>query len=151
MTYPVANIRPRRSRSRIVYGGPSQNPELVPNGQFTNNIDGWMNTSTAPGTIAWNAAGYLDLIAGAGAGQFSRTQTNVPTVVGEEYRLIVVSAAGATISIFDGPNTVLGTVTAGQTLDITFTATTSPTVLGLRNFQLGQTGSIDTVSVRLNT
>lgn len=131
-------------------GAESLGPELVTNGTFTSNITGWSDVSSAGGSIAWNAAGYMDIINTTG---IARTVQNVTVTSGRAYKL-QISNVGATSFTFAVGSTANGTdllsvtVSAGATVSYTITAITTLLSIGPRNFTTATTASIDNVSVK---
>ena len=88
----------RQGRNVTVWIGVVKNrllDNIVSNGFFDNNITGWTNSSTGDGSIAWNAAGYIDVIDGTtGEGIADQQLTGLTT--GKEYVLFYeVKDAGA--------------------------------------------------------
>lgn len=131
-------------------GAESLGPELVTNGTFASNVTGWANISDAGGSIAWNAAGYLDLINTTGT---ARTQQDFAVTAGRTYKFVVSNPGASTVDVYAGSTSGGGqllttTLTAGQTGTYILTATSSLMSLGFRNFGAGTTDSIDNVSVK---
>lgn len=123
------------------------NTELVTNGTFAANITGWTNTSAAGGSIAWNAAGAMDLVFTTGNGN---AQQAVTTVVGKTYR-ISATKGGTTLGLNVG-STAGGSdlyVGAHNATDIsaTFVATTTTTYITCYRAVVG-TGTVDNISVK---
>ena len=120
------------------------------NGTFASNITGWSDTSSAGGSIAWNAAGYLDLINATGT---ARTQQNLAVTAGRTYKFVVSNPGANTVDVYAGSTSggidlLSTTLTTGQTGTYILTATSSLLSLGFRNFGAGTTDSIDNVSVK---
>lgn len=74
--------------------------ELVSNGTFDSNITGWTDASTAPASIAWNAAGALDLISP--AGEATRARQNVTIVSGQSYSVVVTNTGANNFNFYGG-------------------------------------------------
>jgi hypothetical protein len=125
--------------------------ELVTNGDFATNITGWTDNSQAGGSIAWNAAGAIDLITDA-SGNDGIAEQSISTVSGKTYVIDAQRVAGSTQALV----TVLGTsplfqfyVNEDQEAARTFIASSSSHTLQLRNTDANTTASIDNISVKL--
>jgi hypothetical protein len=125
--------------------------ELVTNGTFDTDISGWTDNSSAGGSIAWNAAGYLDLDADAAT---SRASQDIAVTAGSVYAvsITVVNLGGSSASglYLDGAaSSSINFVVAGVgTHTIYYVAPDSLLNISIRNFTTGTTVSIDNVSVK---
>jgi hypothetical protein len=125
--------------------------ELVTNGTFDTDISGWTDNSSAGGSIAWNAAGYLDLDADAAT---SRASQDIAVTAGSVYAvsITVVNLGGSSASglYLDGAaSSSINFVVAGVgTHTIYYVAPDSLLNISIRNFTTGTTVSIDNVSFK---
>ena len=122
--------------------------ELVTNGTFDSDISGWTDSSNAGGSIAWNASGYLNLVA---TTDTSRAQQSIAVTTGNVYAvsLEVVSLGGSTSSGLYLDGTVQGgSFSSTGTLTFYYVAVDSSLDVSVRNFSTGTTVSVDNVSVR---
>jgi hypothetical protein len=128
----------------------SYGDELVENGTFDDNIDGWTDSNDV-GTIAYNSAGAMDLARNSGTGISIATQTISALTVGKLYEVSfdVTAVSGAVrIRLDDQIFTTTPNHTAGV-FSFSFVATVSSSVLtiDLRN-SATSTATIDYISVK---
>jgi len=125
--------------------------ELVTNGTFDTDISGWTDNSAAGGSIAWNAAGYLDLDADAAT---SRASQDIAVTAGSVYAvsITVVNLGGSSASALylDGAalSKINFVVEGVGTHTIYYVAPDSLLNISIRNFTTGTTVSIDNISVK---
>ena len=128
-------------------------PELVTNGTFDTDINGWTDASSAGGRIEWNSNGYIDLIVETG-NAFARQQLTVTPNSRHELTFDVIQYVGAGNNI----QVRVGTSAGGQQIfvlnitgtgpkKIAFTPTDSTVWLQFSEFTAG-TATLDNVSVR---
>jgi hypothetical protein len=130
--------------------GLSRGAQLVTNGDFTSNVDGWSVPNPANGTQAWSAGQMLLTISGATC---VSQQTVSSLVVGATYTLSVnVSAflsGGGTSSRgrvgYSGAAT--GTILAGGGQETTFVAATNSLLLSCDVADLSAWGSVGDYAV----
>ena len=128
--------------------------ELVTNGTFNSNINGWTDNSDSGGSISWNSSGYLNVVYSSGN---ARTTQDITVVVGKQYVITfdVIAETGSVNGFFYAGSTTQGTDYAQQALVVgdpysfTVTATTTLLSVSFRGFTAAGTLSIDNVSVRL--
>lgn len=128
--------------------------QLVTNGTFDSGISGWTNASAAGGSIAWNPAGYLDLIYTTGA---ATARQQVTVISGREYAVtfdhVASSPSPATVQIFvgttaGGTNLIsLNNVNTGARFSGSFIASGTAAHITLRVVNVGSC-SVDNVSLR---
>lgn len=124
--------------------------ELLTNGTFTTDLNGWTSASVAPGAIAWNGGTQsMDLTENAGKGAAYQAIT---TVVGITYRL-TFTVTGGTLQLRIGTS-VNGTQiladtaqTAGSKI-VDFVAISTTTYLEFSNQDAGTTHALDDVSCK---
>lgn len=123
------------------------NPELVTNGAFASNITGWANTSSAGGSIAWNAGGWMDLVYTSGVGQATQA---VATVIGKTYR-VLVGKLGTNMVVNVGTTSGGTELYAGSNnntdISTTFVATTTTSYLSAARVSAG-TATADNISIK---
>jgi hypothetical protein len=125
--------------------------ELVTNGTFDTDISGWIDQSSPGGSIAWNPAGYLDLVNSTGT---SRAGEDISVTAGKVYQISVdvVSLGGSTSAALylDGATSgSINFITAGVGTHTIYYVTPDATLnISVRNFSAGTTASIDNISVR---
>ena len=117
--------------------------ERVVNGTFNTDINGWTDTSSAGGSIAWNPLKYIDLINGTGT---ARALQDISTNIGDVFRFKLDNVGSETLSYEIGTDT--GSVIAGSSLNVNHTATASTTDIQLKNFSAGTTASGDNISLQ---
>ena len=126
--------------------------ELVTNGTFDSDTSGWSDTSSAGGSIAWNAAGYLDLDA---ATATSRASQDIAVTAGSVYAVSVTvvdldGSISAALYLDEPPSANINLATEGVgTHTIYYVAPDSSLNIGVRNFSTGTTVSLDNISVKL--
>jgi hypothetical protein len=125
-------------------------PELVANGEFVSNINGWTDSSNAGGAISWSA-GRLATVNTTGT---ARARTTVTVEVGKRYRFIArnFGAAGvvAVGTSAGGSQYLSKTTTAAlaQIAMVEFVATATTVHIQLVTFTTGTTSLWDHVTVR---
>lgn len=126
--------------------------ELVTNGTFDTDISGWTDFSSAGGSIAWNPAGYLDLVNSTGT---SRAGEDISVTAGKVYQISVdvVSLGGSTsaaLYLDNSISSIIDFVAAGVgTHTIYYVAIDATLNISVRNFDTGTTVSLDNVFVKL--
>ncbi len=125
-------------------------PQLLSNSTFGTDINDWANASSAGGSIAWNAAGYLDLVNATGT---SRANASAAVVAGHAYvvSVTVADGGGATsASLFNQSNNneSLTPITSAGTVRVIVIPSGDTLTLSARNFTTGTTVSLDEVSIR---
>ena len=127
-------------------------PELVTNGTFDTDISGWINDSAAGGSIAWNPAGYIDIINATGT---ARVYRNATVQSGKIYLLSfdAIASPSAADFFYVGSTTNNAQILNGQGIvagrnEFVFLATSTIASLGFRNFGTGTTTTLDNISVR---
>jgi hypothetical protein len=123
--------------------------ELVTNGTFNTDLNGWTSTSVAPGTITWNAGGSMDLTENAGRGAGAQAIT---TVAGITYRL-TFTVSGGTIYLrigttLSGQEILVDTAQAAGSRTVDFVATTTQTFFDFSNTAAATTYGLDNVSCK---
>ena len=125
---------------------------MVTNGTFDSDTSGWSDTSSAGGSIAWNAAGYLDLDA---ATATSRASQDIAVTAGSVYAVSVTvvdldGSISAALYLDEPPSANINLATEGVgTHTIYYVAPDSSLNIGVRNFSTGTTVSLDNISVKL--
>ena len=127
--------------------------ELVTNGTFDTNINGWTFDGTAGGQ-SW-ASGKLRVVSGS---NFARSYTTITTVIGKMYKVRCNSTnisgvnTGAYISKADnaagGTNSVFSVVGAAGDRELVFTATATTTYILVGSSTSSSTNDFDNISVR---
>lgn len=124
-------------------------PELVTNGTFDANIDGWDTIGTGAELISWNASGALDFDGNDG-GAYGGTYFEFGTEIGEWYLTSVeVTALDGAISLrdLDSNDPLIITEPGTYTRIGRATATTSKVAVRSNN-DSNRTFTIDNVSVK---
>ena len=124
--------------------------ELIVNGTFPSDISGWADASSAGGSIAWNAAGAMDLISTGGA--YARAQQdNMPALTaGRVYKVSVNIIASNQILELEVPSaTNIKNYASGFTGTHTFLFVASGASSSFR-MTLSDTGvvTVDDVSIQ---
>jgi trimeric autotransporter adhesin len=125
--------------------------ELIENGGFDTDISGWTDASSAGGSIAWNASGYLDITNTSGTG---RAQQSVTLVVGSRYKFSIENVGTNNLQYFLGTSAGgtqvknVTTVNGGATGSFEFTATSTYLGISIDERTAGDTCSVDNISVR---
>lgn len=140
---PVA-LRLDKSRS-LALGA-----ELVTNGTFNSDVSGWTDFSSAGGSIAWNASGFMDVI---NTTATARATQSFSATVGKSYRVQISNVGANQTDVYVG-STIAGgelvttTIAAGSTGSYIVVATTTTLSISIRNFSPATTDSVDNISVR---
>jgi hypothetical protein len=144
LTIPAANLP---WPEPVVIG-----PELVTNGTFDTDISGWVDASSAGGSIAWNAARYLDVINTSGT---ARTYEDVVVENGKVYEISFdVPASTSSVAFFylgsasNTENIFSGVAIPAGSYSFKIAAISNLFSLGFRNFNAGTTVSLDNISIR---
>jgi hypothetical protein len=125
--------------------------ELVTNGTFDTDVSGWSDFSSAGGSIAWNASGYVDVTNTTGT---ARLAQNIAVTRGNVYELTVQNVGGGSVFVYISEtvspfgSVLLGTVTSGTTKTFVFVAPYTSNRISISNFSAGTTASLDNVSVK---
>ena len=125
--------------------------ELVANGEFLNNITGWTNNSTGSGSIAWNAAGYMEVV-GVDLSNRGRATASFTTIVGARYKFTATKTGDSNMDVYVGTSSV-GNDIATDAMPPTgtntyyFTATTTTTYITFSEAG-NATTQIDNISVK---
>lgn len=124
--------------------------ELITNGTFNTDLNGWTSVSVAPGTIAWNAGTQsMDLTENAGKGAAFQAIT---TVVGITYRL-TFTVTGGTLQLrigtsMNGTQILPDTAQTAGSKTVDFVAISTTTYLEWSNQSAGTTYALDDVSCK---
>ena len=125
-------------------------PELVANGDFVSNINGWTDNSNAGGAISWSAG----RLATTNTSGVARARTTVTVEVGKRYRFIArnFGAAGVVVvgTSAGGGQYLSKTTTAAlaQIAMVEFVATAATVHIQLSTFTTATTSLWDFVTVR---
>lgn len=128
--------------------GSARGAELVTNGNFSSDLSGWWEVSTAPATVTWVT----------GTAQFSRIDSNnarldqvLATVVGATYEISAVitgNAINVTIGTVQGASDVLTFTSFSSALQkVTFVAASATSWIRFVTGSVGTT-AVDSVSVK---
>ena len=128
--------------------------ELVTNGTFDSNINGWTDHSDSGGSISWNSSGYLNVVYSSAN---ARATQDITVVVGKQYVITfdVIAETGSASGNFYAGSTTQGTdyvqqaLNAGSSYTFTVKATTTTLSISFRAFTGAGTVTIDNVSVRI--
>ena len=141
------------SLSMMLGGGasraePPDPVNLVVNGDFATDLSGWVDASTAPGSVAWSSDGALMSRV---TGSTGRLRQGVPTEIGKTYSLSVERVGGTVSGRLDvgtnaGGSQIEATIVVDGQISRTFVAISTTTWL---NFYLTGDGTclIDNVSL----
>lgn len=128
--------------------------ELVTNGTFASNINGWTSANSGTGYSTWNVGGYLELVNFDASNKARVTQLVGTTNIGTTYRVSITkldtNASGfyvGTTAAYDGLY-VNVTQTLAKTYTYTFTATTTTTYISITGTNSGATNSFDNVTLK---
>ncbi|MDC0657032.1 carbohydrate binding domain-containing protein [Leisingera sp. SS27] len=123
----------------------SVSPNLLVNGDFSDGMTGWTDSSSAGGSATVIGGAFvIDNVTGTARGNQMVTLTP-----GVSYTL-TFTASGQSIPIYDSAAVSIGSTESGAN-EITFTASASADRIGFRNFTTGTSASIDDVVLRLNS
>lgn len=133
--------------------------ELVTNGTFTSNVNGWTAYTANGGSIAWQTGGYLRISNSDTTDPPVYAYQSITTVIGQRYLLSVEKVAGTNFTAFisssltANPTPISSAVsyiadTGVKIFDFIATATTSYIILRV-NTNAVATVDVDNVSVRI--
>lgn len=143
VTTPGQSVGLRLDKSKgLVLGS-----ELVTNGTFDANVNGWTNLTPTGSSFSWNAGKWMDLVFTTGLPTIS---TSFPTTIGKSY--VATASKLGTPSVINigssaGGTNLFNQANSSSDLQAIFTATTTTTHLSVARISAG-TSSIDNISVK---
>lgn len=135
-------------------GGPSIGSELVINGSFTSNINGWTDASTGTGgPIAWDAGnGGRLALPRVDASNNARARQSFTSVVGALYMVVIsTSTVRATLNLgtsAGGGQYMSTLVNPGSAATLYFRTTTTTTFIELAGANNAATSYVDDISIK---
>jgi hypothetical protein len=115
-------------------------PELVTNGTFNTNLDGWTDASTAPSTMIWSGGQAVAQTDGVAA---ARLRATVTTVIGKSYTLSSTGTIPVGVGTTAGNANIL-TIMANTSRDFVAQGTTTH----IATATVANGATLDNVSIR---
>ena len=143
------------SQNVLSFGRSPGNVEIIDNGTFIDNVNGWTGTGlSGGGVIEWDA-GTLKITQGA-VGAFIRANQSFTTTIGVRYNVVAnVTSTNHTfcsvqIGTTEGNNDIADSANGGaRTINMSFVATTETTYIALRDGgQSNRFSNWDNVSIK---
>jgi hypothetical protein len=123
-------------------------PELVTNGTFDANINGWSNGLPARGNIAWNA-GTLVVTNAGGAGGFARATQALATTIGRSYEVSFMASGSFQVGKSNNADgSSASSISSGTRLVFTANVATSYLTLLTNSATDAVAATFDNISVR---
>ena len=120
--------------------------ELVTNGTFATDINGWTDISTGTGTFSWDSSGSA-LLSYNGSGNEGRMSQAVPAITGKVYTLKFTNTGSGNAFLSGTAGITSSTINAGQTHEQTVVCVGSAIIIRIYAFT-GTGTTIDNISVK---